>query len=97
MPSVGHFLAVPAHRNSNDLYLHLYLHLHLYPRLYLYLHLYLHLHHAHALERVIAQVLAEAKTFSPFYWTHVHRYVLSGSVWCERTWNRPDTLRIQNN
>ena len=48
--------------------------------------------HAHALERVIAQVLAEAKTFSPFYWSHVHRYVPSESVWCERTWNKPDTL-----
>lgn len=48
--------------------------------------------HAHALERVIAQVLTEAQRFSPFYWTHVHRYVPSNSVWCERTWNKPDAL-----
>ena len=48
--------------------------------------------HKHALERVVEQVIAEAKTFSPFFWTHVHRYVPSESVWCEQNWNHPETI-----
>ena len=37
----------------------------------------------HATERVIERILAEAKVKSPVFWSHVHRYMPSDSVWCE--------------
>ena len=37
----------------------------------------------HASERVIERILAKARTHSPVFWSHVHRYVPSDSVWCE--------------
>ena len=39
----------------------------------------------HATERVIERILAKAKTKSPVFWSHVHRYMPSDSVWCEDT------------
>ena len=39
--------------------------------------------HMHATERAIERILAKARTHSPVFWTHVHRYVPSDSVWCE--------------
>jgi len=39
--------------------------------------------HMHAAERVIEQILAKARTSSPVFWSHVHRYMPSDSVWCE--------------
>ena len=39
----------------------------------------------HATERVIERILAKAKTHSPVFWSHVHRYMPSDSVWCEDT------------
>jgi len=37
----------------------------------------------HATERVIERILEKAKLRSPVFWTHVHRYMPSDSVWCE--------------
>jgi hypothetical protein len=37
----------------------------------------------HATERVIERILAKAKVKSPVFWSHVHRYMPSDSVWCE--------------
>lgn len=37
----------------------------------------------HAVERAVAQVLRRARDESPVFWTRVHRYVPSNSVWCE--------------
>lgn len=37
----------------------------------------------HATERVIERILQKAKAKSPVFWTHVHRYMPSDSVWCE--------------
>jgi hypothetical protein len=37
----------------------------------------------HAAERGIERILAKAKTHSPVFWSHVHRYMPSDSVWCE--------------
>jgi hypothetical protein len=37
----------------------------------------------HATERVIEKLLEKAKLHSPVFWTHVHRYMPSDSVWCE--------------
>ena len=39
----------------------------------------------HATERVIERILAKAKMKSPVFWSHVHRYMPSDSVWCEDT------------
>lgn len=39
----------------------------------------------HATERLIERILEKAKTKSPVFWTHVHRYMPSDSVWCEDT------------
>jgi hypothetical protein len=39
----------------------------------------------HATERVIERILEKAKTYSPVFWSHVHRYMPSDSVWCEGT------------
>lgn len=38
----------------------------------------------HAMERAVEQILARSKRDSPVYWSHIHRYVPSDSVWCER-------------
>jgi hypothetical protein len=37
----------------------------------------------HAVERAVAKVLSRAREDSPVFWSHVHRYVASDSVWCE--------------
>jgi hypothetical protein len=37
----------------------------------------------HATERVIERILEKAKKHSPVFWSHVHRYMPSDSVWCE--------------
>lgn len=39
----------------------------------------------HGMEAVIERVLSRARAHSPVFWTHVHRYVASDSVWCEDT------------
>jgi hypothetical protein len=39
----------------------------------------------HATERVIERILSQAKNKSPVFWSHVHRYMPSDSVWCEDT------------
>ena len=39
----------------------------------------------HGMEEVITNILARAKTDSPIYWSHSHRYVASDSVWCENS------------
>ena len=41
----------------------------------------------HGMEAVVKQMLQRARAESPVYWTHVHRYMPSDSMWCER----PDT------
>jgi len=43
----------------------------------------------HGMERVIETLLDKAKLHSPTYWSHVHRYMPSDSVWCEETSMRP--------
>ena len=54
--------------------------------------------HMHATERVIEQILSKAKTFSPVFWSHVHRYMPSDSVWCEganaNSATTPDTAHV---
>jgi hypothetical protein len=37
----------------------------------------------HATERMIERILEKAKKHSPVFWSHVHRYMPSDSVWCE--------------
>ena len=43
----------------------------------------------HGMERAIETILDKAKLHSPTYWSHVHRYMPSDSVWCEETTIRP--------
>ena len=37
----------------------------------------------HAIERAVQKTLKRAREESPVFWSHVHRYVPSDSVWCE--------------
>jgi hypothetical protein len=37
----------------------------------------------HGMERAIEKILEKAKLHAPTYWSHVHRYMPSDSVWCE--------------
>ena len=37
----------------------------------------------HAIERAVQKALKRAREESPVFWSHVHRYVPSNSVWCE--------------
>lgn len=37
----------------------------------------------HGMEHAIADILAQAREKSPVFWTHVHRYIATDSVWCE--------------
>lgn len=37
----------------------------------------------HGMEQFIERILERAKKQSPVFWTHVHRYMPSDSVWCE--------------
>ena len=37
----------------------------------------------HGMERAIEKILTKAKLHAPTYWSHVHRYMPSDSVWCE--------------
>lgn len=39
--------------------------------------------YTHAIERAVDKLLARARLDTPHFWTHVHRYVPSDSVWCE--------------
>jgi len=39
----------------------------------------------HGMERAIEDILEKSKLHSPTYWSHVHRYMPSDSVWCEDT------------
>jgi hypothetical protein len=39
----------------------------------------------HGMERAIEDILAKARLHSPTFWSHVHRYMPSDSVWCEDT------------
>jgi hypothetical protein len=54
----------------------------------------------HATERVIERILAKAKTKSPVFWSHVHRYMPSDSVWCEGSTTpsaaEPETADVPN-
>lgn len=43
----------------------------------------------HGMEQMIERVLGHARELSPVFWTHVHRYVASDSVWCEDTTAEP--------
>jgi hypothetical protein len=43
----------------------------------------------HGMERAIETILEKAKLHAPTYWSHVHRYMPSDSVWCEETSMRP--------
>ena len=43
----------------------------------------------HGMERAIERILEKAKLRSPTYWSHVHRYMPSDSVWCEEHVMRP--------
>ena len=45
--------------------------------------------HLHGMERAIEDILEKAKLHSPTYWSHVHRYMPSDSVWCEDSTVRP--------
>ena len=38
----------------------------------------------HAVERAIDKTLRRARIESPVFWSHVHRYIPSDSVWCEK-------------
>ena len=37
----------------------------------------------HKMEEAIRNILSNARAESPVFWSHVHRYVASDSVWCE--------------
>ena len=37
----------------------------------------------HGMEEGIERILQRARESSPVYWTHIHRYMASDSVWCE--------------
>ena len=37
----------------------------------------------HGMEQFVERTLERAKKHSPVFWTHVHRYMPSDSVWCE--------------
>lgn len=43
----------------------------------------------HALEAIVERILTRAREDTPVFWTHVHRYVPSDSVWCENEKLRP--------
>ena len=43
------------------------------------------------MELGIKKLLKQSREKSPLFWTHVHRYVASDSVWCEN-WKKPGTL-----
>ena len=43
----------------------------------------------HGMERAIERILEKAKLLAPTYWSHVHRYMPSDSVWCEEHAMRP--------
>jgi hypothetical protein len=45
----------------------------------------------HGMERAIEKILEKAKLHAPTYWSHVHRYMPSDSVWCEEHEMRPVT------
>ena len=49
--------------------------------------------HLHGMERAIETILEKAKLRSPTYWSHVHRYMPSDSVWCEETTMRAPTQK----
>ena len=54
----------------------------------------------HATERVIERILEKAKAKSPVFWSHVHRYMPSDSVWCEGSTTHsaaePETADVPN-
>ena len=39
--------------------------------------------YTHSIERAVEHLMQRSKRDSPHFWTHVHRYVPSDSVWCE--------------
>lgn len=39
--------------------------------------------YSHAVERAVERILERSREDNPHFWTHVHRYVPSDSVWCE--------------
>jgi len=43
----------------------------------------------HGMERAIEKIMEKAKLHAPTYWSHVHRYMPSDSVWCEDSNMRP--------
>ena len=45
----------------------------------------------HGMEAAIESILQRARQESPVFWTHVHRYVPSDSVWCEDINQQPTT------
>ena len=40
-------------------------------------------HILHKMEDMVEGILSKARTKSPVFWTHMHRYVASDSLWCE--------------
>lgn len=43
----------------------------------------------HGMEEAINRILQRSQQESPVYWTHVHRYMPSDSVWCENILSDP--------
>lgn len=47
----------------------------------------------HGMERAIETILEKAKLHAPTYWSHVHRYMPSDSVWCEEKERRSESAK----
>ena len=45
----------------------------------------------HGMEGVVQRILRRARRDSPVFWTHVHRYMPTDSMWCE-DWGSPTPL-----
>lgn len=41
--------------------------------------------YSHAIEKAVEQILSKSRETSPHFWSHIHRYVPSDSVWCEQS------------
>jgi len=48
----------------------------------------------HGMEHAIAHILEQARDKSPVFWTHVHRYIASDSVWCEDLHAAPEHMPL---
>ena len=50
----------------------------------------------HGMEHAIERILTQAREKSPVFWTHMHRYIASDSVWCEDIEGGVDTEKMKN-